>query len=316
MKKILLFMLLLVNLQLTTDDGSLDIGLGEISAQTYREEQLDEVVVTGSAFVDCDLCHGYVLKTDLDFHKEYVCPERMITCPICHVSYKDYQGHNCNGVCARCGKSKNQCTCPTNIVNPSCGTSGGNGSSGGSSSSGGSGAGSPNGAGKTMSLLELKLKSGVTVLPQLIMLNKLHPQTRIAECVVRAFAFMSELQGNDYETAYSVLSQLAIDADYKLDDASRGGILPRDATSLFGSYCDIGHGNFDTDTIESLINQGYAVGLVTVENPPHMVTVIGFNNDFYYTAAGDSNGKVTTYQKYSLMGTGYIYLKNIKTPYK
>lgn len=37
MKKILIFMLLLVNLQLTTDDGSLSIGFGEVVAQSYWE---------------------------------------------------------------------------------------------------------------------------------------------------------------------------------------------------------------------------------------------------------------------------------------
>ena len=155
--------LLLVNLQLTTDNGSLDIGLGEISAQTYREEQLDEVVVTGSAYVDCDLCHGSVLKTDLDFHKEYVCPERKITCPICHVSYKDYQGHNCNGVCARCGKSKEQCTCSTDIVdNNSNDGSGGIGENSGSGGGGGSSViGNPgyNKYGQTFTYDDLKWKN-------------------------------------------------------------------------------------------------------------------------------------------------------------
>lgn len=318
MKKILLFMLLLVNLQLTTDNGSLDIGLGEISAQTYREEQLDEVVVTGSAYVNCDLCHGSVLKTDLDFHKEYVCPERMITCPICHVSYKDYQGHNCNGVCEKCGKPSNQCTCSMDIDIPSNGSAVGNGSfgGGGGASCGSSGTGNSNGIGKTMSLFDLKSKTGVMLVPKLTMFTMLHPQTRRAECVVRALAFMSELQGNDYATAYSVLTRFAVNGGYNLDDPGRGGIPPCVVISLFDSYCDVGYGNFDTDKIENLIDHGYAVGLATVENPPHMVTVIGYDKDFYYTAAGDLNGNVTTYQKNSLMGTGYIYIKNLKAPYK
>lgn len=62
MKKILIFMLLLVNLQLTTDDGSLSIGFGEVAAQSYWEEELPEVVVTGNAYEECNLCHHTYLK--------------------------------------------------------------------------------------------------------------------------------------------------------------------------------------------------------------------------------------------------------------
>lgn len=322
MKKILILLLLLVNLQLITENGVLRISTGKISAQSMIYEELDGVDVIGQAYTICELCKGQVLRTQMSIHQEFFCPAKTIICSNCHVSYKEYEGHFCNGVCVRCGKSKEQCTCPTDIVNNNSNSGsggsggGGSGSSGGGSSGGGSGVGSPNGTGKTMSLLELEFKDGVTLVPTLITLTNLHPQTRNAECVVRALAFMSELQGNDYTTAYSVLTKFAEDGGYNLDDPGRGGIVLRDAIKIFDSFCDVGHDNFDTNNIEKLIGNGYAVGLVTVDNPPHMVTVIGYDKDYYYTAAGDSNGKVTTYQKYSLMGTGYVYFKSIRAPYK
>ena len=81
-------MLLLVNLQLTTDDGSLSIGFGEAAAQSYWEEELPEVVVTGNAYEECNLCHHTYPKKEMEQHQGYECPERLVTCDRCHKSYK------------------------------------------------------------------------------------------------------------------------------------------------------------------------------------------------------------------------------------
>lgn len=107
-------MLLLVNLQLTTDDGSLSIGFGEVAAQSYWEEELPEVVVTGNAYEECNLCHHTYLKKEMEQHQEYECPERLVTCDICHKPYKYSEPHTCDakeGNCAFCGKPVDQCTC-------------------------------------------------------------------------------------------------------------------------------------------------------------------------------------------------------------
>ena len=127
---------------------------------------------------------------------------------------------------------------------------------------------------------------------------------------------MSELKGNDYATAYEVLTKIAIDKNYKLDNHIRGGIPLRDAITVFDSYCELAHGNYDESVIQSYIDKGIAVALISLDNPPHMVTVIGYDNDFYYTAAGEANGNVTIYSKNALMGSGYIYFKTIKVPYR
>lgn len=312
MKKILILLLLLVNLQIT-EDGILNIRIGGISAQTMLEETLDGVTVTGSAYTVCDQCNGNVLRAELEIHKEQFCPERLVECQSCHQSYKSYEGHICRvTTCPQCGLSMNLCTCSD--------SSGGSGGSGGNPSGGiGSGASVGQGSGglnNTLSLLELRLRKGVKLIPQMRTLDKLHPQTRFSECVVRAVAFMSELQGHSYSTAYEELSRLATNKGYVLDDLYQGGLSPSDAIRTFEPYCELGHGNYDERTIQRYIDSGTAVALVTVEPPAHMVTVIGYDKDFYYTAAGDASGKARIYQKNDLMGTGYIYFVRIKTPYR
>lgn len=319
MKKILLFMLLLVNLQLTTDNGSLDIGLGEISAQTYREEQLDEVVVTGSAYVDCDLCHGSVLKTDLDFHKEYVCPERKITCPICHVSYKDYQGHNCNGVCARCGKSKEQCTCSTDIVdNNSNDGSGGIGENSGSGGGGGSSViGNPgyNKYGQTFTYDDLKWKNISTI-------NNMPPnppqQIFPNECVVDAAALMASIEtGKDYnDMRFDLLNYcLCMGKDVRGPNA----LSLQDIVDVLYLAIDVKQENFNTSSIENSLNNNHPVlALVStgeytdyISSPEystellHMVTIVGYDSFYYYCAIGEKN-KYTAISK-SNFKKNYIF---------
>ena len=319
MKKILLLLLLLVNLQIT-EDGILNIRIGGISAQTMLEETLDGVTVTGSAYTTCDQCHSDVLRAELEIHKKQFCPERSVECQSCHQSYKSYQGHSCSvTTCQQCGLSMNLCTCSD--------SSGGSGDFGGNPSGGnpsggigiGSGASVGQGSGglnNTLSLLELRLRKGVKLIPHMMTLDKLHPQTRLSECVVRAVAFMSELQGNSYSTAYEELSRLATNEGFALDDLDQGGLSLSAAKRTFEPYCELGHGNYDEITIQRYIDSGTAVALVTVEAPAHMVTVIGYDKDFYYTAAGDASGKARIYPKNNLMGTDYIYLVRIKTPYR
>ena len=112
-------MLLLVNLQLTTDDGSLSIGFGEVAAQSYWEEELPEVVVTGNAYEECNLCHQKYLKRDMEQHQGYECPERLVTCDICHKPYKYSESHTCDtkeGYCVFCSKPFDQCTCNGPVI--------------------------------------------------------------------------------------------------------------------------------------------------------------------------------------------------------
>ena len=307
------------------------IGSGDaftIKAQNFAFENgeywLQEVGVEAEHKVKCESCKQSFRDNDaLDAHLRYN--------TVCWDYYNPKSNNSGdddtkNGNCCFCGLPEDQCTCIgaecNGSYNGGYGGFGGNINSGGGGFVGGGnssnyGDGNPNnGFSRYISMAKLKIKKGVHLVSYINLPNKLHPQTKSMECVIRAFSFMSELKGNDYATAYEVLTKIAIDKDYHLDDYRKGGIPLCDAITIFDSYCELSHGNYDESVIQSCIDKGIAVALVSLDNPPHMVTVIGYDNDFYYTAAGEANGNVTIYSKNALMGSGYIYFNTIKVPYR
>ena len=307
------------------------IGSGDaftIKAQNFAFENgeywLQEVGVEAEHKVKCESCKQSFRDNDaLDAHLRYN--------TVCWDYYNPKSNNSGdddtkNGNCCFCGLPEDRCTCTGAECNGSY--NGGYGGFGGNINSGGGGFvgggnssnysdGNPNnGFSRYISMAKLKIKKGVHLVSYINLPNKLHPQTKSMECVIRAFSFMSQLKGNDYATAYEVLTKIAIDKDYHLDDYRKGGIPLCDAITIFDSYCELSHGNYDESVIQSCIDKGIAVALVSLDNPPHMVTVIGYDNDFYYTAAGEANGNVTIYSKNALMGSGYIYFNTIKVPYR
>ena len=308
------------------------IGSGDaftIKAQNFAFENgeywLPEVGVEPDQKVRCESC-GQEFDDDdaFDRHLKHDC------------ACANYYGINnnsnsndniINGYCCFCGLPEDLCTCTGAECNGSY-NNGGYGGFGGNINSGGGGFvgggnssnygdGNPNnGFSRYISMAKLKIKKGVHLVSYINLPDKLHPQTKSMECVIRAFSFMSQLKGNDYATAYEVLTRIAIDKKYRLNDPASGGIPLCDAITVFDSYCELAHGNYDESAIQSCIDKGIAVALISLDNPPHMVTVIGYDNDFYYTAAGEANGNVTIYSKNALMGSGYIYFKTIKVPYR
>ena len=309
------------------------IGFGDaftIKAQNFAFENgeywLPEVGVEADHKVTCDRCNvSFDDQEAFDRHLKYDC-----VCAdyygINNNSDKDGDDDTINGNCCFCGLPEDRCTCKGAECHGS--HSGGYGGVGGSINSGGSGfvgGGNSsnygddnpnNGFSRYISMAELKHKIGVHLVSYINLPDKLHPQTKSMECVIRAFSFMSELKGHDYATAYKVLTKIAINKKYDLEKPKNGGIPLCDAITVFDSYCELAHGNYDESTIERCIDKGIAVALVSLDNPPHMVTVIGYDDNFYYTAAGEANGNVTIYSKNALMGSGYIYFNNIKVPYR
>lgn len=103
MKRILLLIFLLVNLQLTMQDGDLRVSLASISAQSYMYEELPEVEVIGN-LRDCPWgCGTRLCKTEMDVHEQN-CDLRMVECPSCH--QKDTKSRIDNGW-HQCGSSSN-----------------------------------------------------------------------------------------------------------------------------------------------------------------------------------------------------------------
>lgn len=121
MKKILLFLLLLLNLQIITDNGFINLRIGEVAAQSLKEEQLPGFECTGKATEECDLCHSQIDKRDLVDHKEYTCPDRTVTCDRCKSQHKACESCNCSDTkageyCPLCNNSFDICTCEFTVI--------------------------------------------------------------------------------------------------------------------------------------------------------------------------------------------------------
>lgn len=135
-------MLLLLNLHVTTDKGSLNFECGRIMAQVWLEETLPEVVVIGSQYTTCTACYMTVEKRNLQMHLEQDCPKRTVECAFCGQTYVFCNGHSCTGTCALCHKPANECTCDgctCNGNNNSGNSSGNSGNTGNGTGSSGSG---------------------------------------------------------------------------------------------------------------------------------------------------------------------------------
>lgn len=320
MKKILILLLLLVNLQIKIENRILSMGIGGISAQTMLEETLDGVTVTGSAYTVCDQCNGDVLKNQLESHKNFECPARIEECQNCHQLYKCYEGHFCSVVCVSCGKLKEQCTCPTNIVNNSCiGDSNGGKGSGGYGGGGGSlgiGNSSYNKYGQTFTYDDLKWKDVTTInnLPH-------NPPQQIFpnECVIDAAALMASIEtGKDYnDMRFELLNYCLCTGK---DVRGSYALSLQDVVDVLYLAIDVKQEIFNTSSIENSLNNNHPVlALVSTgkyadyTNLPefstellHMVTIVGYDYFYYYCAIGEKN-KYTAIPKSNFKKNLFIF---------
>lgn len=302
MKRILFFLLLLVNLQLTTDNSSLSIGFGEVAAQSMKEETLDGVTISGNPYTNCNQCGKFLLRVELPYHKEHQCPKRIVQCNYCRATFQAWEQ-------------------TTHI----CNTSGSKGGGGGQTASNNNGGNNNNNSSTPIGnssgfkhskfyTKDLKSKTGVKLIPNLP--DRLHSQERQHECVVRAIAFMMELNGKDYQKVYPKLIRIAEKNGYDMDDYDipedkerKKGIPGSIITKLFKNYSNVNECENDYDTVTQLIDKGIPVAVSTKDVPPHMVTIIGYDDEHYYVAGGDKRGKAAQCLKAELNQT-YIYVIN------
>ena len=99
---------------------------------------------------------------------------------------------------------------------------------------------------------------------------------------------------------YDIGKQKEIDFDLN-------GIWPEDLTTFFKDYCDEEMEEFEPAVVEGYIDNGIPVGVVALDPYRHMVTIVGYDNDFYYTAAGNKYGKATVYPKGEFYKHGSSY---------
>lgn len=337
MKRILFFLLLLVNLQLTTDNGSLSIGFGEVAAQNMKEETLDNITINGKFQYTCLYCSRRY--TDWTKH-EKECEGRKVYCSKCgnRFTQKELAEHlkTCGlnptnipqqnpTTCTFCGKPKSQCRCSGTI---------GSGTIGSGSFGGGGSATTTDNNGNTiraqlgMNEYGLKGKRGVTMLKNLP--DILYAQTpNTQECAVRAFAFLMSLKGYDYQTIYNKLKQTA--RDHNIDVDIRG-MRPSQVEKLFQEICNfekIPRTNNTVSNIQSYINQNIGVityiqvteslldsngspiydqyGNIKTRFRQHFVTIIAYDDTYFYAAAGNPDGSVSLYTLMELThGDAYI----------
>ena len=366
MKRILFFLLLLVNLQLTIDNGSLSIGFGEVSAQRVMEASPAKATTRGwgdqwqcpyckNWFYDyssedcqkhiyyecegyntkCPQCHDPIPYDELASHMGNECRFRLVICPtcdaVCYAYEIEWGSHICSQPCLFCGRDLPYgefCNCEGSVTTgqkpwwmkdgyPAGGSGGGYDDGGGI----GGGPFTYDMSGFSISIRDLKRKQGVKLVSQTKLPDQLHPQTLVAECVIRAYAFMAQLKGYDYETAYATLSNIAVKAGFDLERLD-GGVDFDQVQKLFKSYAIIAAGPNTPENVAQFIDRGIPVALITEEiingkKYKHMVTVIGYDGKYYYTAAGYPDGMATIYDKKECEKISQLFIvDNIKTPFK
>ena len=384
MKRILFFLLLLVNLQLTIDNGSLSIGFGEIVAQRTQEEQLSASEIPGYSKVPCEYCSSLIQENLLSEHKSVYCSKRPsgqqptnngTMCSSCKKPESECKCGMVGGVCSFCKKPVDFCNClnvtgngskntgslgnipaPTGGVitipdiepTPTPPNNGGGGGSGGSGSWGGGSVigyqwsnGSMQGGEssstinvcyttiplipvessgplfKRIPIKTLKSMPGVTLLPNLP--NMLPVQKKQCECTVMALALMAQYAGRNYENARTVLTNLA-EKKYNLKDQ---GVPISAIQSVYSQYCEIEDYPFVHSLVEQKISNGTPLAALKKKRNEngtwvwHMVTIIGFDAEYYYVAAWGSTS-ANQVPKDTLREDLYkvFEITNVNTPYK
>ena len=328
MKKILLLLILLLNLHITINDGLITLEAGHASAQIQYEETLDDLVVPGNAYGECQFCHAHILKTELAFHQQYQCYYREATCETCHQKYRPAQGdcsckdniyNNNNGndytICYRCGRYKDQCTCnsnnPYDINNPPGGGGGGGGSNSGSGNTNSEDSNIENDSDVTagerywedkancISPNDLKSMAEVNMIDYLP--DSFVPQGPFPDCVARAFAtsiyLLSKGDLSQYDLAYSLA---LTEANIKGINLAADGIDPRKFDKFLGEAFIIqthSPDEYTKDTIFNYINNNQPVisSMDTDYTIPlrqkgvHAVTIVAYDLQFYYCAYGGND---------------------------
>lgn len=118
MKRILFFLLLLVNLQLTIKQGRVFLEMGQISAQRQSEETITilegrTTINQHQEFVYCQYCNKQYSATDISRHELYECPKRITVNTVSRSKVATRSGDDDyrNYYCCLCMRPARCCTC-------------------------------------------------------------------------------------------------------------------------------------------------------------------------------------------------------------
>lgn len=360
MKRILFFLLFLVNLQLTTDNGSLSIGFGEVSAQRVQEEQLSKVTTRGWGdqwecpyckiwFIgyddknrqdhiyyeckgyntNCLQCNELIPYDKISWHMDKECRFRIVRCPKCYefcFAYEiEWGSHVCTFRCTCCGRPLGygeycDCGCDLEAIgekpwwmeegDPGEGgitggrfdggdISGGNGNNGASQSGQNSGQDSKLKDSDSYPRADMRMLKSLPdfkLIPNLP--DHLHIQPEgTHECIPRAIAFMLELKkqkGFNYDKTFTDLKKIAENENYDLEKAGIPFVPPTRIENLYQKY-NVTSWPLNESSIKNFIDKGMPVAIGVLKANPHskenhMVTVIGYDTEYFYVAAGNVEG--------------------------
>lgn len=294
-------MLLLLNLHVTIDKGSLNFECGRIMAQVWLEETLPEVVVIGSQYTTCTACYLTVEKRYLQAHLEQDCPKRIVECGFCNQTYVFCNGHTCTVKCAICHKPANECTCDgctSNGHNNSENSSGNSGNDTGSNDIGGPSTGDwGSNTGNSWISTLYSPKNGETLIPNYKIPTEWRGQLpNKYACFLCCMEYIYNIQHStpDYKNGihingngqYDDILRMAYYLDYLVisDVKNFEGVKSSDADKLL-SYEGFQYVEIKSNEIKSYLDNQYLIILcypIYNNGKPlsgHAVLVVGYDND-------------------------------------
>lgn len=308
MKRILLIALLFVNLQIVMTECGISVGCMTASAQDMMYENLDGVVVE-SQKVQCSFCMKYYNPDEMCSHYE-ACEWVTTSCSQCNqtVLRRELQSgsHHCPGS----ENSNNENTGGTPSVGggyrpPGGGGGGGNPSYGGGGSGGNSS--SSDGYGVPWAPVPPKTNFEPVILKEyprysvgelrnmfgVYLVNDHLPdvfpmQTLEYECFARAMAVVASINFNaSYQNALDIITKAAKSNGIEFNE--RG--IPLDGfENIVGHYGITASSAHDAEDVRQSIDNNEAVmGMIEVPGGYHMVSIIGYDDEHYYCAAGYSD---------------------------
>lgn len=287
-------------------EGGISIGCMTASAQDMMYEILDEIVVE-SQKTQCTYCSRYYLPEDMESHYSD-CDLYPTSCPKCGQSVFNSElksgSHHCPG--SENSNSGNTDSIPSvggGYRPPGSGWGGGNPSYGGGSTDSSGGSGYPiypilpgNSSTKTdLEILPLSAYQRVPIgilntTPEVHLISTLQitafqEQTRKSECFARGVANLAKINFNaSYENAYDVITKAA---ESKGIDFDKDGVPFNQVYNVANEYGYINIYAHDAETVRQSIDEGKAVmGMIHVSEGYHMVSIVGYDDDNYYCAAG------------------------------
>ncbi|MDO4958440.1 MAG: hypothetical protein Q4E68_04200 [Prevotellaceae bacterium] len=117
------------------------------------------------------------------------------------------------------------------------------------------------------------------------------------ECIPRAIAFMLELKkqkGFNYDKTFTDLKKIAENENYDLEKAGIPFVPPTRIENLYQKY-NVTSWPLNESSIKNFIDKGMPVAIGVLKANPHskenhMVTVIGYDTEYFYVAAGNVEG--------------------------